>query len=393
VGYVPDGNFDGVSHLDRATKEWVHCPGLGVGANQNINAFITHDDTLFVATDGAGVGKLEENMWRVDTVNDGLPSDATYDFLNDASGTLFVATLEGVARYVDGRWQTAYNTALGGLTNNHIDRLFDDVLGNRWFGTIDQGIDRLTPDGQWTTYYRNDPELRFIRAIEADAQGNVWFGTDTGGLIQFDGVEWHVFSFESGHLPSNSVQDVEYDSRYDRLWIATPAGALYSADGGKTWTTHIARNTWAIEIGCPDHCAYDDNHIWYVFRDGGIGHSQLPPGRQIIDVVNAPQRVQLTPGEEYVFTIEVRVLAEDLANGDGLFVIEPDGADLYGAWERIPIPSDVIVEPGQTWTFSNVQNPIVAPETPGLYELSWRIWQNGRYVTDPIVVEFEVVDL
>ncbi|MCA9909663.1 MAG: hypothetical protein KC519_13495, partial [Anaerolineae bacterium] len=392
VGYVPDGNFDGVSHLKRGSFEWLHCPGLGLSTNQNVNAFATYNDSLFVATDGGGIGQLDENTWRMYTTNDGLPSMAVFDFLVDASNKLYASTLEGVARYEAGRWQTVYVAEIGGLTNNRITKMLYDSAGNRWFGTIDQGIDRLSPDGSWTTYYRNDPGLRFARAIEEDAAGNIWFGTDAGGLLKFTDGAWRVFSIESGHLPSDSIQDVEYDARYDRVWIATPSGALYSADGGETWTTHISRNTWAMEIGCTNGCAYDDNHIWFVFRDGGIGHSQLPPNRQIVEIVEAPGRVQLVPGEEYVFSVKVRVLAEDLANGDGLFVIEPDGADLYGAWERIPIPPNVIVELGQDWTFTNVQNPIIAPETPGLYELAWRIWQNGRYVTEPIVVEFEVVD-
>lgn len=391
VGYVPDGSFDGVSFLDRTTKEWTHCPGLGVSGNQNANAFVSDNGSLLVATDGRGVGRLIDNRWEMYTTADGLPTDTVYDFLIDEDGTLYAATSMGVARFLDERWKVVYQATAGELNSDNIIKLLDDSAGNRWFGTIDQGITRLAPDGTWSSHYRFDAGLRFVRSIAEDTDGNVWFGTDLGGLVRFKNEEWQVISVEAGSLPHNSIQDVEYDAKYDRIWIATPIGAFYSSDLGQTWTKYLGRNTWAIEIGCQE-CAYDHNHIWFVFRDEGLGHSQLPPDDPIIDVISVPERVQLRPGEAYVFSVEVRVLKEDLDIADGLFSIEPTDANLFGAWERIPIPADTLVEAGQTWTFSNVPNPIIAPAEPGVYQLAWRVWQNGRYVTDPIIIEFEVVD-
>ena len=46
---------------------------------------------------------------------------------------------------------------------------------------------------------------------------------------------------------------------------------------------------------------------------------------------------------------------------------------------------------GQTYVFSNIDNPIEAPKEPGIYTLAWRVWQGRRFASEPIAIEFEVV--
>jgi len=45
----------------------------------------------------------------------------------------------------------------------------------------------------------------------------------------------------------------------------------------------------------------------------------------------------------------------------------------------------------QQFEFSSADNPITVPQDPGNYKLVWRLWQCGRYVDPPIILEINVV--
>jgi hypothetical protein len=146
-----------------------------------------------------------------------------------------------------------------------------------------------------------------------------------------------------------------------------------------------------IEFGCPG-CMYDDVHVWFALNGQGLGHVRIPPKSSTIRFVSTPSLVQLRPGEKYVFEVEVEVLFEGLreSDGDSLTAIEPLNTPLYGAWPVIPFRG-ADLGPGGRYVFSNIDNPIIAPDTPGRYQVAWRVWQGRRFVSEPIVVEFEVM--
>jgi len=63
-----------------------------------------------------------------------------------------------------------------------------------------------------------------INAIEQDAAGYMWFGTDVG-LTRYDGYRFKNYTVSEG-LPGNGVTDLEYDSQ-GRLWIMTKGKLCY----------------------------------------------------------------------------------------------------------------------------------------------------------------------
>ncbi|MCE7938797.1 MAG: hypothetical protein DYG90_09505, partial [Chloroflexi bacterium CFX6] len=52
--------------------------------------------------------------------------------------------------------------------------------GHVWFGTRDRGASVLAPDGRWTTAAIDAQGVVEVRAIAADAYGNVWLATPAG---------------------------------------------------------------------------------------------------------------------------------------------------------------------------------------------------------------------
>lgn len=390
LGYAPGADgLDGVSHYIRGQKGWMHCLGLALSEGQVVNDFaFGPDDTVYVATDGAGIARLRDGEWMVYTTDHGLPSNVVYDLAWDDSGVLWAGTLEGVAELIGEHWEVVYRAAVGKLAGNQVHSLLlDDSHGARWFGLAFGGLSRLTSDGQWSTYLDDDGGLGNIRALVEDEAGGVWVATDGGGVAYFHDDTWEVFTAANSDLPSDRVQDVALD-HFGRIWAATDQGVALTADRGASWQLHSRLDVLDIAFGCPG-CDYDEDDVWLAVRGRGVAHSGLPPAAPLVRV-EAPLPQQLKPGEKYVFEVTVEVLSDRLDEGDGLFSTTPEAATTYGAWPRIPVVGHVAR--GQSYTFSNIANPIVAPEEPGTYQIAWRLWQSNRYASEPIVIEFEVVD-
>ncbi|MBN2472007.1 MAG: hypothetical protein JXN59_14900 [Anaerolineae bacterium] len=384
VGYMVQG--EGVSGFSVLTehKQWVHCTDFaGEDAPPfTVNDFVFRGDDIYVATDGLGIVWIHGPEWTIYDTEYGLPSNTVYDLYEDAQGELWAATYEGVARLAGRRWEVIYRAEPEGLSGNHVHLMLDDNAGNRWFGLTFDGLSCLAADGTWTAYF---PEYA-VRDAAVDGAA-VWFATDGNGLLRYADEAWTVFDLAGGALPSDHVQTVELDM-YGRVWAGTDGGVVYSPDGGATWIAHSGRKVMDITFGCEGCGAYDERDMWLAVAGEGLGHVTIPPLSPTLRVARAPERVTLAPGEQYVFEVEVEVLDEDLAEGDGLFSNDPAGTPTYGAWPIIPV-KDTIAR-GQRYVFTNIDDPIEAPEEPGDYALNWRVWQNGRFTTDVITVAFTV---
>jgi signal transduction histidine kinase/ligand-binding sensor domain-containing protein len=66
-----------------------------------------------------------------------------------------------------------------------------------------------------------------VRAIEQDAEGSLWFGTD-GGLARYDGRRTQTISIEG--LAQGRVNALKFDDS-GALWVGTDAGAVVMRDG------------------------------------------------------------------------------------------------------------------------------------------------------------------
>lgn len=392
VGYAPQEGetIAGVSLYNRGTTSWVHCTGLALMQGQVVNDFAFNEDenSVFIALDGRGIAQLKDNTWIFYTAEQNLPSNIVYDLWFEADGTLWAATFEGVARLDSGQWQLTYQAAPETLISNHVHTFMEDSRGNRWFGTINRGVSRLS-NGSWHSYFTQDEGLQNIRDIQEDGVQGVWFATDGGGVVRFFEEQWTIFTQDEG-LPGDNVQAIEKD-HLNRIWVATDDGVAYTPDYGLTWFTHSTLPAWDLTFGC-ETCLDPQFHMWIAVRDRGISNVRIPPLSQTIDYISIPDRVQLSPGESYIFEVEVRVLSEQLqtSDGDSLRALVDDEALLYGAYPIIPYRGDGL-EPGQTYIFSNIDDPIIAPNQPGVYQIPWRVWQGRRFVAEPIMIEFEVI--
>ena len=84
--------------------------------------------------------------------------------------------------------------------------------------------------GKWKYYNRsNGLSDDCIYVIKQDREGNIWVGTDAGGVCMFDGDHWSHYTMDDGLL-SNLIFAIEEDVDGD-MWIATSAGLNLLIDG------------------------------------------------------------------------------------------------------------------------------------------------------------------
>ncbi|MES2593590.1 MAG: two-component regulator propeller domain-containing protein [Bacteroidota bacterium] len=125
-------------------------------------------------------------------------------------------------------YNTEQGLALSGLFCGYRDK-----LGNLWFGTQGGGVSRY--DGKAFTNYTMAQGLpsNNILCIAEDKKGNFWFGTYGGGVSCYDGRSFTNFS--SAHGLASNVTDITEDKN-GVLWFGLNGGGVRCYDG-KSFST------------------------------------------------------------------------------------------------------------------------------------------------------------
>lgn len=165
------------------------------------------------------------------------------DIIKDRNGNSFV--LGNAGGYTP---MQNYNTEQG-LALSTIGGAYCDRLGNLWFGTQGGGISKF--DGKTFTNYTTVQGLanNSVMGIAEDIEGNFWFATYGGGVSKYDGRRFTTFTEKDG-LPNKLILSVLAD-REGNVWFGTQGGGICKYDRHKfiTYTTAngLANNTvWSI---------------------------------------------------------------------------------------------------------------------------------------------------
>ena len=211
-----------------------------------------HRGNLWIGTNGGGLTRLRNGIFRTYTTKDGLGSDAVLCLHEDRGGSLWVGTNGGgVSRFEQGKF-TSFTTKEG-LANNAVFAISEDPDGDLWFGTHD-GLTHLER-GVFSTYRAKEGlPGTYIRALYADRDGGVWIGTSGDGLSYLKDGRFKNFGKKDG-LPSESIASVSADDS-GSLWIGTIGAGICRFAGGKF-----------TPYGTRDGLSNDD--VWSLYYDRG----------------------------------------------------------------------------------------------------------------------------
>lgn len=145
---------------------------------------------------------------------------------------------------------------------NNIMVIHHDKNGNHWFGSWESGLYRY--DGKTLTHYSTNDVLtdNRIDEIQEDALGNVYFNNH-GTLIRFDGQRFSTVSKARG-------SDSKWELKPDDLWFkgVQNSGLVYRYDG-----THVHQLRFPKTKAGEDHAAkfpnagYSPYDVYSVYKD------------------------------------------------------------------------------------------------------------------------------
>ncbi len=154
-------------------------------------------------------------------------------FLNkDTSNKSIVYDAEGEGFF------TRYTTDQG-LSLDQVYCSYKDKWGNLWFGTNGGGVSKYDGKNFITYTTANGLANNIVWCITQDHEGNLWFATDGSGVSKYDGESFTNYSTDQG-LCDNVIFSIAED-RKNNLWFGTLKGGVSKYDG-KRFTKYSTQN-------------------------------------------------------------------------------------------------------------------------------------------------------
>ncbi|NLU95354.1 two-component regulator propeller domain-containing protein [Chitinophaga sp. Ak27] len=238
----------GINKYDKNLHLFNFKPGTAFHENGRQSSIVTalaenDEGNAFVATDGGGMFEFNRQTGKVRPIDIPFPvkgnkvSIMALHYTHDkklyigtyALGLLIMNSANRTYKYF------AKGSGVNHLGANDIFCIKEDSKGNVWVGTNGEGLDVLKNEQVVARYtphpnpsQPNEKKLPFngyIRAIEEDAEGNIWVGSHGGGIGVYHPAtgRWDIYTQSNSLLPSDKVQTLLRDSK-GRMWIGTFGG-------------------------------------------------------------------------------------------------------------------------------------------------------------------------
>lgn len=220
----------------------------------------------------------ERTRFRHLTIADGLSQNAVQAIAQDGRGFLWFGTKDGLNRY-DGydflvfRHDPADSTS---ISDGSVQALLADGRDRLWIGMGDGGLDRF--DRARETFRRYPSESTYpITSIQEDPGGDIWIGTDGGGLYRLPAAETEAERPRFDHFAhdptdpsslSGDTVDALLVDRHGILWVGTESGLdqLDPSAGDIPGFHHYSAEADTPDrlIGRSVYSLYEDSHgrLW-----------------------------------------------------------------------------------------------------------------------------------
>ena len=257
--------------LDREGNLWVGTDGEGLDRikRKTFSTPTEHHSWVVQSISGDGSGGLwlafnahGVSCWITNSMQDFGVSrhQSAWTVLVDHQQRVWVGTMdEGLFQFQTNHFLPAPGAEILGP---HIFALFEDHQGWLWAGT-QNGLARWNGE-DWKIY--TTPDGLVVRAIAEDAEGDLWIGTESHGLVFFKAGKFISYQKEGEGLPGNDISCLYLD-RDGVLWVGTSGHGLARFYQGK-WTRYSTDN--GLASNSIDYIIEDDGGCLWIGSNAGL---------------------------------------------------------------------------------------------------------------------------
>lgn len=218
--------------------------------------------------------------YRNDPLNpQSLSDNLVTAIFEDRSGIIWVGTGRGGLNKINQRNQNfRHYTHIPGnpqsLSDKVVTAIMEDDSASLWVGTAGGGLNKLRSDPRSPslyqyTHFRHHAARPYslsndaVTALYQDQSGNVWVGTDGGGLNLFDRRSGRFKHYRYDPHSANSISGNRINSitedQYGQLWIGTNTGLNKFDRFTEKFTQyrHDANNPHSLS----------HNEVWAIYED------------------------------------------------------------------------------------------------------------------------------
>ncbi|MCW3084786.1 MAG: Response regulator containing a CheY-like receiver domain and a domain protein [Bacteroidetes bacterium] len=217
------------------------------------------DDKVWIATyRGINVYDLSKSYTgstNLDTLKiNGKPFlETTYRLYKDSTGVIWAGTGNGVSKISYGKMQTM--TKSNGLCNPMVCAVIQDHEGNMWFGSFSGGISKYRNDLFININEKQGLANNAVMTFFKDSKDNMWIGTWGGGVSKMDYKAWKTkdtiifqnFVQQKDGLPFNNIWSICEDKK-GNIWFGTSAQGISVYDGKTFKNYHFKDGLHGVHI-------------------------------------------------------------------------------------------------------------------------------------------------
>jgi two-component system sensor histidine kinase ChiS len=222
--------YDGICFSNLSDQE-----GLPVnGTNHDVLSILEDESkpgNFWFGTYGGLVyydGKYIHNYYQLKNDSNYLINfSGCYSLTKDNSNNIWIGVDRGIIRY-DGKYFMKFSQKEG-FCDENVNVTIKDAKGNLWIGTDGGGL--ALYDGKKFTFFTEKQGLakNIVTSLMEDESGNIWIGMQGGGVSCYNGKSIATFTEKEG-LINNNVRSILKD-KHGNIWIGTRKGiSKLSAD-------------------------------------------------------------------------------------------------------------------------------------------------------------------
>ena len=275
--YIHGGEIKEVSKLLEDTSRTVNyrTTNSKISSNSLSKVIVDKFNNKWIGSLDQGLIKFDGKNWTSYNNSNVLSSNRVQDLLYDKKGRLWVGTYKGLTVFDGLSWKYFDDI----LPAADIRALEEDVYGNIWIATFDEIA--VYNNSTFQIFNRNNTDMPLydLSSIASSKNGDVWIGTNNGGVIQYSFGQWSLF--ETNQRPnldgvSNRIKDLIVDN-LGNIWIFHYAIA---SEGLESCLTYMSGSIWVFKqlpilfpLVISSFYIDEQNNLWMAITGGLIKHN------------------------------------------------------------------------------------------------------------------------